>query len=952
MNKCSLLILGGLLLSVCLPASAIEAPGLSAPVTVYEDANGIPTIVGDNERDVAFVQGYLHARDRFFQMDYLRRVPSGTLAELLGPGALSSDIELRTLGLRRGAWASYVEMAPDELAWLKAYADGVNHWLNTNPLPPEYGALELTVADPWSPVDTLVIGKLLAFQLSFDLEINATIDLMTYQATGDAVGFDGTALFTRDIFRSQPSSKRISIPTFFDDTGIIQVPAGGGSTQSGSGGGSTAGGNQLHLGQVDPKAVEMARNVRDRVRDVPFLGVTMNRYDGRGASNWWVVSGEHTDSGYPILSNDPHLGLDAPAIFINENLVIRDENVAISGVSFPGTPMVVLGCNLNVCWGATTNSMDVTDAYQEELRLNNFGLPTHTVYRGEEEPLLYAFQSYYVNQVGDGTADNVERGNVAYDGGGITFIVPRRNHGPILDVSGSDGLSVQYAGWGATRELLTFRAFARADDLDEFQEALRNFDFGSQNWLYADTEGNIAYFTSGENPLRADLQNDLAPDGGIPPWFIRNGTGALNHEWLPVENPQPGQMLPYEILPWAEMPHVINPDQGYIANANNDPVGVTLDNNPLNQLRPGGNGLYYLAPSYGDLRLGQIDRKLQDLIAEPDPIAVDDMKALQANNQFLDAELIVPHLLAAFSNATGEDAWPGLAAQAGDPRVVEAIDRLAAWDFSSPTGIQEGFDPGDDPNDLPAPGQAEIDNSVAATIYSVWRGQAIRNTIRATLEGIGLGSNQPGSSASIRAFHHLLDSFPQQQGIGASGIPFFNVDGAPDMATARDTVLLASLAGALDLLASDEFAPAFGNSTDLEDYRWGRLHRVVFDHPLGSDPFNIPNGGGFSDLSPELPGIARPGGYEVIDASGHGTTADSVNGFMFGGGPARRTVAHMPPEGPDVDEIIPGGRSGVLVSPFYSNQLRRWLVNDYLPLNLGEADGQATAVSTTMFTPQ
>ncbi|MEM1080703.1 MAG: penicillin acylase family protein [Pseudomonadota bacterium] len=932
-------------------AETINVPGLSDDVTVFTDANGIPTIVGETELDVVFVKGYLHARDRFFQMDFLRRVPSGTLSEIFGAGALANDIELRTLGLRRAAFASWVALDQAEKDWLKAYADGVNHYLNNNPLPPEYQGLEITQAEAWSPVDSLVIGKLLAFQLSFDLEIGDTLTLGAYQAAGAAAGFNGTALFTEDLFRTQPSDDRVSIPTFFSDIGVIEVPAN--AAQSPTAGSSSPAQNtqSMNLARVDAGLMEQLQSLKARFENVPVIGKTLNRIDNRGASNWWLVSGEHTASGFPIMANDPHLGLDSPSTFVNDNLIIRDEEVVVSGISFPGTPVNALACNAHICWGATTNSLDVTDAFEEEFLVNNFGLPTHTLFNGVPEPLVPVFQSFFVNNVGDGTADNISRANVPYDGGGITFLVPRRNNGPILSISGNTGVSVQYTGWGATSELSSFRAWTRASNLDEFQAGLQSFSFGSQNWAYADVEGNIAYFTSAESPLRADLQNDLAPDGGVPPWFIRNGTGELNHEWLPVTDPQPGQATPYQILPMNEMPQIINPASGYIANANNDPVGVTLDNNPLNQLRPGGNGLYYLAPSYGSLRMGRIDRALNDLIDRGD-ITVADMQALQSNTQMLDAELMMPFILEAFENASADDAWTGLAQLAGDLAVQEAALRFVNWDFSAPTGIQEGFDPGDDPTDLPMPSQMEIDHSVAATIYSVWRGQFIQNTIDTTLNTVGLGGARPGSTASVRALFNLLNTFPQQQGVGASGLQFFNVPDAPDPATARDTLILSSLKGALDLLASDDFADAFGNSTDQNDYRWGRLHRITFAHPLDIDPFNVPNGGGFTDLGPGLPGVARGGGYEVVDASGHSTRADGVNEFRFGSGAARRTIAEMTDMGPNAQEIIPGGRSGVFLSPFYTNQLQLWLVNDYLPLNFSEGDSAAGAVITETFTSQ
>ena len=939
----------GLALAAGLNAQSVSMPALSAPVTVHTDANGIPTIVGDTENDVNYVRGFLHARDRLFQMDYLRRLASGTLAELLGQAALSSDVELRTLGLRRGALETWQQLNADEKAWVKSYSDGVNAFLaSADQLPPEYGPLELTQVERWSPIDSLIIGKLLAFQLSFDSGVvDRTIRLANYQGVGEAAGFDGAALFSEDLSRAEPMDDRITLPGFLESTGVISVPGDSGASLQSTERSALKTGWQ-NLPQLDEAVVDSLGQYMERVRNIPLLGTTIGRADNRAGSNWWVVSGEHTESGFPMMANDPHLGLDFPAIMINENIVIRDEERVVSGVTPPGTPLILLGCNLDICWGLTNHNLDVTDYFQEEILTNAYGLPTHTVHADGEEPVLYAFQSYFVNGVGDGEMDNVGRANVGYDSGGITFLVPRRNNGPIVaQPDAESAISVHYAGWGATFELSTLRGFERASNMEEFRAAIDNWTFGSQNMVYADVEGNIAYFTTGGVPLREDLQNNQV-GGGVPPFLLRDGSGALGHDWLPANEDSP-RGAQFASLSKSEMPHVVNPPRGYIANANNDPVGTTLDNNPLNQLRPGGNGIYYLNPSYSELRMARIDRELQDMIAAG-PISVEQMKALQANNQMFDAELMVPYILEAFENATADGAWPGLAQFALDPGIQEAIGRLAEWDFSTPTGLAEGWDPGS-PAGSGEPSAEEVANSVAATIYSVWRGQAIGNTIDATLEALQLGEQRPGSSDSLRALHHLLAEFDQNGGFGVSGVPFFNVEEAPDMASARDTVLLASLAQSLELLASDEFAPAFENSANQRDYRWGKLHRIVFSHPLGSDPFNVPNGGGLSDLGEGLPGVARAGGYQTVDAASHSTRADGVNEFMFGSGPARRTVAEMSPGTPNVDEIIPGGRSGVLVSPFYTNQLRLWLINDYLPVSFGESGGQSTADNTTTFTP-
>lgn len=952
----TLAVLAGLYAGTSSAQDALSAPSLSAPVTVQIDELGIPTITGKTVSDVSFAQGYLHAADRFFQLDITRRQVGGTLAELFGPAVLGSDIQLRTLGLRRAAEATWSALDAETQGALSAYADGVNAWLAANPLPPEYGALEITQAKPWSPIDSIVVGKALAFQLSFDLDINRTITALAYQQVGEIGGFNGTALFTEDTHRVAPLDDRVTVPGFLSSIGGLGQAAQSktdavGTQQAAPG---NPGSEGVTLGRISERTALLAESYREKIIDIPFLAKTLEVREGRGGSNEWAVSGAFTADGMPLVANDPHLGLNMPPVFTEGHLIVEGEDgFSVSGVSVPGAAGIIQGCNDVLCWGSTVNPMDVTDVFEETLVVNSLGLPTHTVHNGQLEPVKWLFQSYFVNNIGDGEPDNISRANVPYDGGTVTVIVPRRNNGPLLEIDGTFGLSVQYIGWGATRELAAFRKINAARGLDDFIEALQDFDVGSQNFIYGDKEGNIAYFTSGEMPLRADLQNDMAPDGGIPPYLIRNGNGTLNHEWLLTDGPQPGQTTPYQILPFEEMPQAINPDWGYLANANNDPIGSTLDNNALNQVRPGG-GLHYLNPGYAPDRQGRIDRELQKLTARGN-VTLDDMAALQSNNQLLDAELLTPYILQAFDNAAADGAWPGIAQFLLDPRMAEAATRLAGWDFSTPTGIQEGYDPFDDPANLPEPDQAEIDASVAATIYSVWRGQAIRNSIDATLSAIGLGSFLPGSQEALTALHHHLSTFEDNQGAGASGIPFFNVPPnlpqPPTAADARDFVVLASLLGALDLLASDEFAPAFGNSTNLADYRWGRLHRIVFDHPLGVDPFNVPNGGGLGDLGPGLPGVARSGGRGAVDASSHSARADGLNEFMFGSGPARRFIGVMTPDGPVGEEVIPGGRSGVFLSPHYADQLPLWLTNQYHPLTLGSEAADLTEVSRFQFVP-
>jgi penicillin amidase len=381
------------------------------------------------------------------------------------------------------------------------------------------------------------------------------------------------------------------------------------------------------------------------------------------------------------------------------------------------------------------------------------------------------------------------------------------------------------------------------------------------------------------------------------------------------------------------MPQLVNPEKGFVTNANNDPVGTTLDNVPYNEVRPSGTGLYYLNSYYAAYRMGRVDREIKALVDSDTPITVDDFKRIQANVNMLDAELVLPTLLGIMSQVPVPPGSP----------MAQALDVLSTWDYSAHTGIAEGWDAGDDPVMTTEPDEEEVRNSAAATVWALWRSMLVQNTINATLTAYGLGDYLPPSRAGYNAFKHHLDNYPTAGGVGASGINFFSQGLAETVA--------GSLQMALDSLASDEFAPAFANSTNVMDYAWGKLHRIKFNHTFNSDPFDIPNGGGFMDLAPDLPGLSRQGGFEVVDASSHSATADTLNGFMFGSGPSRRFVADMDPVDVDAQQVIPGGQSGVFYNPNYSSQLPLWLTNNYHDMALSEEEALDVAVKMTTFGP-
>ena len=883
-------------------------PGLDRPAMVTREANGIPHVFALTTHDAHFLTGWLHANDRLFQMDSSRRIASGTLGELVGTPALANDVQLRTFGLRRAAEATVNVLSPEGRAALTAYTEGVNAWLQSHAtLPPEYGLLETTSIPEWTVVDSLAVGKLIAFGLSFDLDVDATVALVSYQLAGTALNFDGAKLFT-DTWRIAPFSPAATIRDATSAGATLPVttprlPV------------------KLDASWLKTETIDLARAWLDQIRDIPVLQSAL-KPEAKAGSNEWAVAGRLTTTGNPMMANDPHLSLGIPPNFYPIALRVPGRLNA-AGMGFPGAPFVIQGQNERIAWGSTVHPMDVTDMYQEQL-VPDTSSPSgfSSVHRGTRERVTAIPQTFRVNNLGNGVANDLRTMAPSATIPQATLIVPR--HGPIVQLDASTGaaISVQYVGFSPTHELEAFRRINEARNIDEFRNALQFFDFGSQNFAYADVEGNIAYFTSGELPLREDLQAGTV--AGLPPYFIRNGAGG--NEWMPVRTPQPNQTTPYEILPYSEMPQVVNPSNGWFVNGNNDPTGHTLDNDPLNTLRPGG-GILYLNPGYDGIRGGRITQLVRQRLANNGRMSFDDMKNIQADVVLYDAQVFVPFITRALANAQASGADATLRALGADPIVGAVVNRLSRWDFSTPTGIAEGYDASDTNGALSTPSQAEIDNSVAATLYSAWRSRFMTNTIDGVLRAMTMPL--PPHQQVMSALRFQLENFGTTGGRGASGVNFFNVPSVNDAAARRDIIILKSVADAMTMLASDEFAPAFNKSTNLSDYRWGKLHRIVFSHLLTPtmSPGAIFGPPPFPSV-PGLQGVAVDGGYSVVDASSHNPRAATLNGFMFSSGPNRRYVGDMRAGDIRAESSLPGGVSGDVRSPWFTNLLMLWLTND------------------------
>ena len=474
---------GGYLFYRAMPAySGTETlPGLSAEVRVWRDHFGVPHIFAASMDDAARTLGYTHASERMFQMDIMRRVGQGRMAEIRGADLLGVDKFIRTVGFYREAEASYSALSPWAQKRLQAYADGVNAFLDSHgtALPPEF-LLAGDHPEPWKPADSLVIAKLEAYQLSQNFKLKLMRARLLQKLGPDELNW----LFPA----AKPGDPITTLPSL----------------------------GERHA-------------ARDAIDDE--LGALTGI--GRGASNEWVIAGSRTETGKPILANDPHLDLSAPILWYLARIVTPEGSV--KGAMIPGAPVFVLGQNDSIAWGLTTADSNVQDLFIETVDPDD---PSKYLTPDGPRPFETREETIHVK----GAAD-------------VKLAVRSTRHGPVLSDISEDAASV--AGPGKVVALAftglgdrdtTAEAFLRvnaARNWGEFLDALRLYQTPTQNLVYADGAGNIGFFSPGLVPIRK------SGDGSLP---VDGASGAF--DW--------SGMIPFD-----QMPQLHNPEIGFAFNANN-----------------------------------------------------------------------------------------------------------------------------------------------------------------------------------------------------------------------------------------------------------------------------------------------------------------------------------------------------------------------------------------------
>jgi penicillin amidase len=867
----------------------VHNPALSSTVDVIRDQWGIPHIYGDNLPDVAFAEGYLMAEDRLVQMDLVRHNAAGKLTELggdLSPSLFDGDVAMRTHHLESTAIASWQALSAsadpnDQLlaSTLTKFSAGVNAYLadlssGKFSLPPVLQfAYDPSNIAPWQESDSILIGMQIAYELSFDA--GSDIARTNLEAAA-ATAFDNSG--------DPDRQKRRGIGRDFDNLAPMDPTF-------------TLPGDFSNLGPIAlAQPVAPASMLALLSADLPLLDGQGKdwRHSGARGSNNWIIGPQLSATGHTIVANDPHLGLQNPANFYLVELVVRGgpHPVRLMGAQFPGAPGVILGHNEHVAWAATTSNLDVTDVYQETIVPCDGSSNPCVVFNGQKVALVPRQEDFQIGRMG-----NIKSTRTI-----TIWDVPQ--HGPIIsrvtadhmgvEPLGTTELSVRWTGHQPQRILSAVMGMDLSSSVKEAAQALqRDFRVGGQNWLLGDDQGHFGWTEATQVPRR--------PAGTVP-WKVMPGDGSA--EW--------GDDLD---LMW--VPHAFDPDAGFLATANADPVGVTADGDPFaSEPVVDGIPLYIGADFDPGTRVGRITKRLTDFISQGHKITVEDMQSIQADDVSEWDQQLAPTLLDASQALAQEIATPGshpelsaMAMTADMPSkalVQQVHDLVASWDFTTHADSQ------------------------AAVLFNVWVTRFIDLALSDEIEA---GNLSVGDDAILKLLVRACND-PTHLNVPLSSTGdsiLFDDLNTPGVIESKRQMAAKGVLDMLDyLLAGQVLGP------DFSTWNWGRIHTLTLGGLLPLDALQIPLKG--DAMYPN--GFPRHGDNGTVDVGEHGTAVDS---FGYSSGPNIRAVYDMDPAGPHVKNTLPGGEIWDPNSPHYRDQLDLWVQNQTFDYAFSDADAVASA---------
>lgn len=551
-------------------SAIISAKQLNSSVDVHWDPYGTPYIYAQTEADLYFTTGYIHAQERLWQMTLSQIAAEGRFSEFLGEELIPLDIHQRTIGFWHTAGLIEDETPPFLLDLLQAYSDGVNHFVEQNKrsLPVEFALLGVKPI-PWTPRHTIALTRLMAWDQN-----NHWWSKLSFALLAERVS---------------PAHLQQFIPVYED---------------------------------THPTTLDEAASSAFAEHLLPFfesemkLRSMLNRRGWPTGSNAWAVKGSKTETGFPILAGDPHMGLSIPGFWFELSLSTPDHQ--ITGATIPGSPFIILGQDQQKAWSMTNIMADDTDFFIEMIPVE---IPDHYLVDtlGLSSSLLPFEERLEVIRV-LGADDRLHKVRSTRNGPVVSEVHPA------AELFGEKTVTLRWTGHRISHELLALYEMNRATSIYDFREAVTHFHTPGMNFIYADRDDNIAIFTGARLPVR---------DGN--PLLLREG-------WIP-ERGWSGD------IPFNELPHVVNPDRGFVAHANNK---LHTESYP-----------HYISffwePHY---RISRIE----DLLRGSDSLSVADMQALQNDITSLHAAEIVERIL------------PVLRSSSSD-LVQRALPYLENWDY-------------------------------------------------------------------------------------------------------------------------------------------------------------------------------------------------------------------------------------------------------------------------------
>ncbi|MFB6481217.1 penicillin acylase family protein [Streptomyces virginiae] len=905
---------------------SLKVPGLTGTVDVKRDAHGIPQLYADNDDDLFRAQGFVHAQDRFWEMDVRRHMTSGRLSEMFGSGQVETDAFLRTLGWRQVAQEEFdKKLSTETKKYLQAYADGVNAYLkgkSGKDLSVEHAALKLTddyQPEQWSPVDSVAWLKAMAWDLRGNMQDEIDRALMATKLSQAQID---------ELYPPYPFDRNKPIVEGGKVDGGKYTPQGvtgsgsgtGTGTGTGSGNGTGSGGNTVGgqtstvTGPIGGPANGLADNVAAQGATVGLrtqltsLADTLDKIpailgpNGSGiGSNSWVVSGKYTTTGKPLLANDPHLSPQLPSVWYQMGLHCRTVSAQcqydVAGYTFSGMPGVVIGHNTDIAWGMTNLGADVTDLYLEQVKPEGYVYDNKVLpFTTREEVIKIAggdSKKITVRTTNNGplVSDRSEELGTVGSRAPVASSAPDRGDGYAV--------ALRWTALDPGKSMDAVFKLDRAKTFDDFRKAAADFEVPSQNLIYADNKGpngNIGYQAPGRIPMRGQGDGRMPAPG----WDSK-------YAWKGARDGNAGY------IPQSEMPWDQNPSRGYIVTANQAVVETGT-----------GAGKYpnLLTTDWGyGARSQRINDLIEAKIKDGGRISTDDMRTMQMDNSSEIAALLTPMLAKI---------------EVSDPGVRAAQKLLDGWNYTQ-----------------------EPDSAAAAYFNAVWRhilklsfGDKMPKELRIEGSCMSVVGNGTGPADDLAKTVRECGTRDADSAQPDGGDRWFEVvrrlvkdEKSPWWTTPR-TVTLPAATNRDELFARAmrdarwELTAKLGK--DQSTWSWGRLHQLTLkNQTIGTE------GPGFMQWLLNRGPWDVGGGEATVNATGW----NASSGYGVTWVPSMRMVVNLN----DLDKsrwINLTGASGHAYNAHYTDQTTMWAKGELLEWPFGKEAVDKATVDTLTLKPE